>query len=210
MKNGDHVFVTYTGKLKNGIQFDSNDRPDGTPLGFVIGARGVIPGWDIGVVGMKVGGVRKLEVPNELAYGDNSQGDKVPAGADLYFEIELLDVVRMGEEDLFDKKDIVVGSGKACKVGDTVEVLYTMKLVNNRIVDTFEDKAKPVVFRLGPKLADGDREVPRGIVAAMVGMKEGGKRHMRIPPRIGFSYSSNPKLPPNGIVLIDMTLLKVR
>ncbi|NMC35689.1 FKBP-type peptidyl-prolyl cis-trans isomerase [Candidatus Beckwithbacteria bacterium] len=87
---GSKVTVHYTGTLTNGQKFDSSvDR--GEPFSFTIGAGQVIKGWDMGIVGMKVGGKRQLFIPAKLAYGDQGIGS-IPPGATLVFEIELLKV----------------------------------------------------------------------------------------------------------------------
>lgn len=83
------VTVDYTGWLTDNVKFDSSlDR--GVPFPFTLGTGAVIPGWDEGVVGMKVGGIRQLVIPAELAYGDTGSGS-IPPGATLIFEVELLD-----------------------------------------------------------------------------------------------------------------------
>jgi FKBP-type peptidyl-prolyl cis-trans isomerase FkpA len=88
---GDDVVVHYVGKLTNGQQFDSSrNRRD--PLDFALGAGDVIKGWDQGVAGMKVGGMRKLTIPPELAYGDKGCGGVIPPNATLVFDVELLEV----------------------------------------------------------------------------------------------------------------------
>ncbi len=89
---GALITVQYKGCLADGTQFDSSyDR--GQPFQCVIGTGRVIKGWDQGMMGMKVGGKRKLFVPAHLAYGERQIGDKIPANSDLTFEIELLEVL---------------------------------------------------------------------------------------------------------------------
>jgi len=89
-KTGDTVAVHYRGTLKDGTEFDSSlTRP--RPLVFPLGQGRVIKGWDIGIAGMKVGGLRKLIVPAKLAYGERARG-KIPADADLTFTVELMSV----------------------------------------------------------------------------------------------------------------------
>ncbi|MDP6352133.1 MAG: FKBP-type peptidyl-prolyl cis-trans isomerase [Alphaproteobacteria bacterium] len=91
---GDRVSVHYTGWLIDGTKFDSS-RDRGRPFGFTLGAGQVIKGWDSGVVGMRVGGTRRLTIPPELAYGDRAVGGGlIPANSTLVFEVELLDVSR--------------------------------------------------------------------------------------------------------------------
>jgi FKBP-type peptidyl-prolyl cis-trans isomerase FkpA len=88
---GQTVSVHYTGWLENGTKFDSSkDRND--PFEFKLGAGQVIRGWDEGVAGMKVGGVRRLTIPSQLGYGDRGAGGVIPPKATLVFEVELLSV----------------------------------------------------------------------------------------------------------------------
>lgn len=90
-KNGDTVAVHYIGTLENGVKFDSSvDR--GTPFEFNLGAGQVIPGWEIGVEGMKIGEKRKLIIPSELGYGERGAGSAIPPNAILIFEVELLGI----------------------------------------------------------------------------------------------------------------------
>lgn len=94
-KCGNRLTVHYTGWLQEpdggkGAKFDSSiDRCD--PLVFPLGTGQVIPGWEEGLLGMNVGGYRRLIVPPELAYGRSGAGASIPPDATLIFEVELLD-----------------------------------------------------------------------------------------------------------------------
>lgn len=92
VKSGDTVVMHYTGTfLDDGEKFDSSvDR--GVPFETPIGVGYVIEGWDKGVVGMKVGGKRKLTIPYTMGYGENGAGGVIPPLADLVFEMELLEI----------------------------------------------------------------------------------------------------------------------
>ena len=93
--NHSKIQVHYTGKLQDGTNFDSSyDR--GQPFSFQIGLREVIKGWEIGLMGMKVGGKRTLIIPPELAYGDRGAGDLIPPNATLTFDIEIVAVKHPG------------------------------------------------------------------------------------------------------------------
>lgn len=92
VKNGNTVTVHYKGTLTDGKQFDSSyDR--GEPFPFKVGAGSVIKGWDQGLVGMKVGGIRRLTIPSSLGYGEAGAGADIPPNSTLLFEIELLSVI---------------------------------------------------------------------------------------------------------------------
>lgn len=93
---GQKAVVHYTGWLyetsapdKKGKEFDSS-RNSGQPFRFVVGAGQVIKGWDQGVLGMKVGGRRRLTIPAHLGYGDVGAGSVIPPGAALVFDVDLV------------------------------------------------------------------------------------------------------------------------
>ncbi len=91
VKSGDHVVMHYTGWLEDGKKFDSShdrDEPFETPIGVGY----VIKGWDEGVLGMKVGGKRKLTIPSDMGYGRYGVDPDIPGDATLIFEVELLKI----------------------------------------------------------------------------------------------------------------------
>jgi len=88
-KTGNSVSVHYVGTLTNGQKFDSS-RDRNEPFDFKLGAGMVIEGWDKGVAGMKVGGLRKLTVPPEMGYGKMGYPPVIPPNSTLVFEVELI------------------------------------------------------------------------------------------------------------------------
>jgi len=87
---GKRLRMRYTGWLRNGQVFDSN--ANGTPFEFDLGLGQVIPGWDLGVAGMRVGGKRRLVFGSQYGYGPGGSGP-IPPNATLVFEVELLQIV---------------------------------------------------------------------------------------------------------------------
>lgn len=129
-KPGDEVTVHYVGTLEaDGTEFDSS-RGRGDPFVFTLGKGDVIKGWDVGVATMKKGETAKFTLSSEFAYGDTGSPPKIPGGATLVFEVELLSWVSM--DDLFGdegciKSLLVEGSGwKKPRADD--EVLIDLKV----------------------------------------------------------------------------------
>ena len=83
------ITVNYTGWLEDGTKFDSSLNPGREPLRFTLGAGQMIQGFDQGILGMKVGGKRKLTIPPNLGYGSQDKGI-IPPNSTLIFELDLL------------------------------------------------------------------------------------------------------------------------
>jgi peptidylprolyl isomerase len=96
-KPGDIVWVHYTGTLKDGTKFDSS-RDRGEPIRFTLGKGEVIKGWDEGIKGMKIGEKRTLIIPAALGYGEKGSPPKIPANAELHFDVELIGDARVSEQ----------------------------------------------------------------------------------------------------------------
>ena len=96
-ENGDTVTVTYVGKLTNGTVFDSTAKEGGKPFTVTLGQHQVIPGWEKGLLGMKVGGKRRLTIPPELAYQDRGVPNVIPPNSTLIFDIAMLKIQPAGK-----------------------------------------------------------------------------------------------------------------
>lgn len=91
--NGKALKLNYVGvACSTGVEFDTSWKEGGAPIDVTLGAGGVIPGWDQGIVGMKQGGVRKLTIPSELAYGAEGRPPDIAPDEALIFVVELVEV----------------------------------------------------------------------------------------------------------------------
>ena len=92
-ESGDTLNAQYVGALENGTVFD-NSYDRGQPIEFILGSGQLIKGWELGLIGMKEGGKRRLVIPPELGYGAKGAGKAIPPNATLLFEIELVSVTK--------------------------------------------------------------------------------------------------------------------
>merc|ERR1719391_666842 len=105
-RKGDKLSMHYTGTLrKDDSKFDSSRDRD-SPFEFTLGSGQVIKGWDQGLMDMCIGEVRKLTIPSGLGYGDRGSPPKIPGGATLVFDVELLDIKNRKAPEEEEKKEI--------------------------------------------------------------------------------------------------------
>ena len=204
-KNGDLLAMRYTGRLKNGgTQFDSNAGEDKPPLNLVLGEGSVIPGWEEGLLGIKVGEKRTLTIPAAKGYGERGSGDKIPPNADLVFDVEALSIVPKGEQDVVLRSVTQPGTGKVAKEGSIVTFTYVGKLPGGKVFD--DQSAKPLSIKLGSGRLD-----PVALETAMVGLKAGAKVELTMPPMVAFGPQGNRQgtVPGNSVVVFDIDLQKV-
>lgn len=209
-EDGDTLSMLYQGKLTNGSVFDGNmddaykanvEKP---PFSLVLGMGTVIKGWDQGLVGIKVGEVRKISIPSELGYGASGQGETIPPNADLVFSVKCLDIVKRGEEMVIDTNDIKVGSGAEVKKGDKVTVHYVGKLLNGKQFDSSREAGKtPLAFTVG------NAEVVPGFEKGVIGMKKGGLRKVRIPPGAAYGAAPQGGIPPNSVLTFEIEIMTI-
>ena len=206
---GAKLKVHYTGWLTDGTVFDSSvgrKEPEEFPLNRLI------KGWQEGVPGLKVGGVRRLKIPPELGYGEKER-DKIPANSTLVFEIELLEVEnqamlpdlnakdwkKLGDKGL-EIWDVKEGEGAAVKAGATVTVHYTGWLTNGKQFDSSVG-GDPISFPL--------TQVIKGWTDGIPGMKPGGIRRLKIPSELGYGKAgAGSDIPPNSTLVFEVQLIK--
>jgi peptidylprolyl isomerase len=200
---GDSVWVSYVGSLTNGTVFDSTERNGGKPFPVVLGAGQVIKGWDQGLVGSKVGMQRELRIPYQLAYGEAGRSPSIPPKADLVFVVDVLAVLKQGDEGVVDVTELKKGNGAVVKEGSKITVNYVGTTVNGIEFDSTKKQGKPFTFTVGK------HETLPGIDAGVVGMKKGGKRRLFIPPSLGLRYG-NESVPPNSPIFVEIEVLDVK
>lgn len=210
----DRVTAHYVGVLhEDGTEFDSSwDR--GQPFAFQLGTGGVIPGWDQGIEGMKVGGRRMLVIPSDLAYGEAGSPPTIGPDAALVFVVDLLEVLSIPDEaptleipEEFSGEleiiDLVEGDGRAIKSGDAAILHYILALESSGQVEDSSWETEPVVAQIG------DGIVIAGWDVGLIGMKEGGRRLLVVPPDLAFGEEGNGPVPPNDTLIFLIDLLQV-
>jgi len=206
----DFVEVHYTGWLwvadedsvwGKGKQFDSSVER-GTPIAFPLGMSMVIPGWDKGLVGMKVGGQRSLLIEPDMGYGPNGRPPVIPPNSTLFFDVELVSLPKMEIEVLAE------GTGAIAEKGDQVNMNYTGWLWENGAKGTeFDSSSKtgrPFKFTLGAG------QVIPGWDIGIEGMKIGQKARFIIPPSMGYgARGSGGRIPPNATLCFEVELVSI-
>jgi len=198
---GDTLWMLYTGTLMTGKKFDSTADRGNKPFKVMLGQGQVIEGWDKGLVGMKPGGERKLSIPASMAYGDQDKGT-IPPNSDLLFDVQLLALVKQGDERTVLQKDLKEGTGPAVKKGDKVTLDYVAKLPTGEVGDSTYELHKPITFVVGSNRAMD------GIDYGVLGMKVGGKREIIVPPALGPTQPTA-KIPYDSVLTIDLELKKI-
>jgi peptidylprolyl isomerase len=208
-KSGQTCIVHYTGWLwennAKGKEFDSSKKRN-APIGFPVGEGKVIKGWDEGVSTMNVGGKRALLIPSELGYGARGRGGVIPPNATLFFEVELLGVMKKTKSGL-EYRDIKVGEGQSPRPGQTCVVHYSGWLWEGAKGQKFDSSVgkDPLSFAIGKK------KVIAGWDEGVATMKVGGKRELLIPPDLAYGAGGFPgAIPPNATLIFEVELLEVK
>ena len=215
--DGDTIVVHYVGvRSADGTEFDNNF-DSGDPLSVVLGVGQVIKGWDQGLVGVKPGGRRQLDIPADLAYGDSPQGDIIQKGDALTFVIDVVTVIPRADpsnapvvsipptpnQTAGSFAELVVGDGAAIQPGQTVAIqMEAFSAADGSQIDSTWTSGAPLTF------VPGAGQFIPGLEKAVVGMKVGGRRQVDIPFADAFGADGNSDLglPPSTdlIVVIDL------
>jgi FKBP-type peptidyl-prolyl cis-trans isomerase len=203
VENGDTVWCDYKGTLRDGSVFDERMDQTKEPLVFQVGSGDVIKGWEQGVLGMKVGGERKLQIPAKLAFGAVGKG-KVPPNADVDFQVKVLGIVKPGQENVIEVEDEKIGTGPAAVKGNTVTIQYVGSLLNGKVFEDSHSFTSPYQFTIG-KL-----ETLSCIDKGVRGMKVGGVRTIISPPQVAYVRNRPPSVPEGSEVVFKIELLAIK
>jgi FKBP-type peptidyl-prolyl cis-trans isomerase len=221
--DGDTLLVHYIGvRSADGTEFD-NSYDRGHPLPLTLGTGRVIQGWEQGLVGVKEGGRRQLDIPAGLAYGDTppeSGAGVIKAGDSLTFVIDVAKIIPKPDpadapdisipptpnqtEQTF--TDLIIGDGAGFVPGQTVAVhLLAFSAADGAQLDSSWDRGMPLAF------VPGSGEYSPGLEKAVEGMKVGGRRQVVIPflDAFGEGGSESLHLPPSTDLIMVLDLVAV-
>ncbi len=218
---GDTVVVHYVGvRSADGTEFD-NSYDRGKPFSVTIGVGQVIKGWDQGLIGVKAGGRRQLDIPADLAYGDSPPStDVIQPGDALSFVIDAVAIIPKSDpadapvvsipptpnqaEQTF--TDLIVGTGAGIQPGQTVAVqLLAFSAADGKQLDSSWKAGTPLTF------VPGSGQLPPGLEKAVDGMKVGGRRQVDIPfaQAFGAAGNTNLGLPASTDLIMVLDLIAV-
>lgn len=200
---GHTLIVTYIGRFQGGEVFATSDDLGGEFI-FTLGVGQVLKGWDDALGGMKVGGTRRLEIPSYKAFGKSGQCFSdgtcaVPPNTDVVYDVTVIDI--------FDEviiEDLIEGDGLEAEFSDVLFVEYVGLLRDGSVFDATAIGGAEFVFTLG------NGSVIQGWELGLVGMKEGGKRKLTIPPVLGYGGQGiGSAIPPFSILIFEIELNQV-
>ncbi len=202
-KAGDTVILNYVGvRSADGTEFD-NSYDRGQPFPVTLGAQSVIAGWEEGLLGVKAGGRRQLDIPADLAYGDTPQGDIIQPGDALSFVVDVIailpatdpaDAPKITVTGAANRDDVLVdnlvdGTGTELELGATayLHLIAYRGDTGEELTSTWtEGQPQPIQFVEQGSLP--------GIIEGMAGMQVGGRRQIVIPFADAFGPDGNPDL----------------
>jgi len=198
VKPGGAVVAFYHGTLKDGGKVFDSAFQRGEPIAFPLS--GVIPGWQQGVPGMKVGGVRRLTIPAALGYGERGAGADIPPNSDLVFVIQLVDALQI--------EDVEVGQGEEASGQCVPATEHRICDKEGKELAKTED-GKPYIWLPGEMNPPGSNFDTMQI--ALTGMKVGGKRKIKIPKEMNVSPPQlQTQRPQNVPIEVEVELVAVR
>lgn len=198
---GQTLIVEYVGRLEDGTIFDSSQIQEENLI-FTLGVNNVIEGLDEGIPGMRVGGVRRIEIPPHKAFGRNGMCTSedvcpVPPNATVTFEITVVDIL-----DYVIIEEVLPGTGDIALDGSVVEIEFVGILQDGRVIGSSQSSG-PLRFVLG-----GGFTII-GLEIGIRGMKVGGVRLLTIPPELAYGrFGDGGNIPPYAILQYRIELVR--
>lgn len=214
--NGDKAFMQYTGYFTNGKKFDSSHDNGGRDFDFILGRGRVIKGWDIAVIGMKVGEKRRLLIPYELAYGEKGRAP-IPAKSNLIFDVELSKFEEMNYPDYGKTSNDTISLPSGLKYivyestdgikpqpHDSVVVKYVGRFMNGKVFDASYDRNDTLVFEVAAQ------KVIKGLDEGLLLVHKGEKVRFIIPYQLAYGEKGRePIIPAKSDLIFDVYLQDV-
>jgi peptidylprolyl isomerase len=219
--SGDTLVVHYIGvRSADGTEFDNNF-DSGKPFPVTpLGTASVIDGWNQGLVGVKQGGRRQLDIPAALAYGDSPPGDIIQKGDALSFVIDVVAVIPKSDpanaptvsipptpnQTESTVTDLVVGDGVGVNAGQTVVVqMIEFSATDGKQLQSSWEAGGPLSFGID------DPQIPPSLAEGVRSMKVGGRRQVTVPFAAAFGTDGNPDigLPPSTDLILVVDLIAV-
>jgi peptidylprolyl isomerase len=216
-EKGDLITMSFSGSLPDGTEF-ANTSTQGEPVTAVYGREQLLPGWEEGLALMKAGGKARMVLPPDLAFGAQGYGI-IPPNSQIILEVELLTVeeppqpTSVSEDDLtttdsgLQYADLTEGKGDEAAQNSIASTHFKL-WVQGEQEDEFvfsSDGSDPVTIVLGR----GDTVFP-GWEEGVLGMKQGGKRLLIIPPDLAFGETGGNGIPPDATLVMEVELVDLR
>ena len=214
LEPGMRVSVHYTGYLEEDESMFDSSHDRGRPIQFVLGRGMVIPGWEEGLMQLRVGDKARLFIPYEMAYGETGRGP-IPPRANLIFDVEVVHAEKIAPPKPFDVTGldtlstetglqyiiIEVGNGVQPIPGQVLTVHYTGYLTDGSMFDSSVQRGEPFRFVLG------QGQVIRGWDEGFALLSKGAKARLIVPPHLGYGNRDMGVIPPESTLIFDVELI---
>jgi len=196
----DWVTVEFTATLQDGTLIGASQVRGGPATIPLADLAKEVAGWAEGMSTMKVGGIRQMIVPPNLAYGDQGAGGIIPPNATLVFVVNMLNTKPAPKVEI---GDVVVGTGTAAAPNMVIKVSYTGTLTDGTVIDS-----APGITPTELTLSSG--QMMPGWLQGLPGMKVGGTRIITIPAELAYGSQGYGQIPPNATLIYQFELLDVQ
>jgi peptidylprolyl isomerase len=209
LEAGMRVSVHYTGYLEEDESMFDSSHDRGRPIQFVLGRGMVIPGWEEGLMQLRVGDKARLYIPYEMAYGESGRGP-IPPRANLIFDVEVVDAQEIAPPRPFEVNGldtlstesglqyimVAPGNGEQPVSGQVLTVHYSGYLTDGSMFDSSVQRGEPFRFVLG------QGQVIRGWDEGFALLSKGAKARLIVPPHLGYGDRDMGVIPPGSTLVL--------